>query len=418
MSRRILTFTHGHPDLSYGGSERAAYTLYQAYQASPDVEAAWFLAVAPERTGSGHLRQWRPGEYLVDFAPADDLRMRVMRDAHDVKALFDLIRSLGVTTLHLHHYYSIGTDTLHALRRAFPNLQILLTLHEYLAICMHDGQMVKVGSLELCSEPSPPACAQCFPALGEATMWLRRDYLREALLQADGFVSPSHHLADTYIRWGIPSERIRVIENAQAPLAPLPPRARPRGDNTVRFGYFGQVTPYKGLDVLLQALNLVPVGIRSQMSLVINGANLELQRPEVQARLKKMSAPLERTGVVRWAGSYRHDALQARLVSVDWVVVPSVWWENSPMVIQESLASGRPVMCSNIGGMAEKVLHDVNGWHVEVGDAQAWADAFISAVDGSIEWERLQRRCGPGPASAEVSAAYLDFMSLLEARRA
>ena len=53
----------------------------------------------------------------------------------------------------------------------------------------------------------------------------------------------------------------------------------------------------------------------------------------------------------------------------DFVVVPSIWWENSPIVIQEALAVGRPVICSNIGGMAEKVSPGVAGLHFQVGDA-------------------------------------------------
>ena len=39
----------------------------------------------------------------------------------------------------------------------------------------------------------------------------------------------------------------------------------------------------------------------------------------------------------------------------DWIVVPSIWWENAPLVILEARAAGRPVICSGIGGMAELV---------------------------------------------------------------
>jgi glycosyltransferase involved in cell wall biosynthesis len=39
----------------------------------------------------------------------------------------------------------------------------------------------------------------------------------------------------------------------------------------------------------------------------------------------------------------------------DWIVVPSIWWENSPVVIQEARLAARPLIVSNIGGMAEKV---------------------------------------------------------------
>ena len=54
--------------------------------------------------------------------------------------------------------------------------------------------------------------------------------------------------------------------------------------------------------------------------------------------------------------------------NVDWVVVPSRWWEGSPLVIQDAFLYGRPVICSDIGAMAEKVTHEVNGLHFTVAD--------------------------------------------------
>jgi glycosyltransferase involved in cell wall biosynthesis len=50
------------------------------------------------------------------------------------------------------------------------------------------------------------------------------------------------------------------------------------------------------------------------------------------------------------------------------VVVPSIWWENSPVVIQEALAANVPLIASDIGGMAEKVRADIDGLHFLVGD--------------------------------------------------
>ena len=42
------------------------------------------------------------------------------------------------------------------------------------------------------------------------------------------------------------------------------------------------------------------------------------------------------------------------IAEVDWVIVPSIWWENSPLVIQEAFATGRPVICSEVGALAKK----------------------------------------------------------------
>jgi glycosyltransferase involved in cell wall biosynthesis len=55
------------------------------------------------------------------------------------------------------------------------------------------------------------------------------------------------------------------------------------------------------------------------------------------------------------------------------VIVASIWWENSPLVIQEALRNRRPILCSDIGGMAEKVRDGVDGFHFSAGSASALA---------------------------------------------
>ena len=70
--------------------------------------------------------------------------------------------------------------------------------------------------------------------------------------------------------------------------------------------------------------------------------------------------PLIAEGCLRWVGPYELTELAQRMRKVDWVVVPSIWWENSPMVIQEAFVYGKPVICAGIGGMAEKVRDGVD----------------------------------------------------------
>jgi glycosyltransferase involved in cell wall biosynthesis len=75
---------------------------------------------------------------------------------------------------------------------------------------------------------------------------------------------------------------------------------------------------------------------------------------------------------------------------VDWVVVPSVWWENSPLVIQEAFLHRRPVICSDIGGMAEKVTDGVNGLHFAAGDPASLAETIARATGTSGLWQQLR----------------------------
>src|SRR5439155_13116428 len=93
---------------------------------------------------------------------------------------------------------------------------------------------------------------------------------------------------------------------------------------------------------------------------------------------------------VTLVGRYDHDELPRLMADTDWVVVPSLWWENSPLVIQEAFHHGRPVLCSDIGGMAEKVKDGVNGLHFKAGDAGSLARTLAHAADSPDLWGRLR----------------------------
>jgi len=106
------------------------------------------------------------------------------------------------------------------------------------------------------------------------------------------------------------------------------------------------------------------------------------------------------------------------MAAVDWVVVPSVWWENSPLVIQEAFAAGRPVICSDVGGMAEKVHDGVDGLHFRVGDAESLAATIHRAVRTPGLWERLREGIPEVHSMAEHADVLTDaYESLIATRR-
>jgi glycosyltransferase involved in cell wall biosynthesis len=120
----------------------------------------------------------------------------------------------------------------------------------------------------------------------------------------------------------------------------------------------------------------------------LHGANLEQQKVEFQRQFNDL---IDATAAnVTLMGRYSHDELPRLMANVDWVIVPSVWWENSPMVIQESFLHGRPVICSDIGGMAEKVSDGVNGLHFRAGNAANLAATIRRAVGTPGLWESLR----------------------------
>jgi len=388
---RILVMSHAHPDFSLGGGEIAAYNLFKAYRNNENVEDAWFLARADRRRGlTGAITLRRPNEYLWEQAVYDWRRMKAAHQDSLTTWFTDLIRALKPTVVHTHHYAHLGLEYLRIIKQIDPDIKIVMTLHEYMAICSNNGQMIKTGSFKLCSRESYDECAQCFPDQTAEDFWLRKHYFQSHFAFVDQFVSPSKFLRQRYIEWGLKPEQIVVIENGQSEEQTLPPRPLIEGEPRNRFGFFGQITPYKGIDVVLEALNQMPKAERKKIVLEVHGANLEWQPAEYREKVENLREPLIKQGVVQWVGQYQPHELPNRMAGVDWVVVPSIWWENSPMVIQEALVYGRPLIVSDIGGMREKVTNGINGLHVPTGSIFGWQQILLDAVKQPERWETLR----------------------------
>jgi glycosyltransferase involved in cell wall biosynthesis len=129
--------------------------------------------------------------------------------------------------------------------------------------------------------------------------------------------------------------------------------AENEAEQRIVFGYFGQINPFKGIDILLQAASDLPEDIRKLIEIRIHGENKHYQDTEFSQRVDALLADTK--DVVRQMGSYRNEDVSDLMAACDWVIMPSIWWENSPVVIQEARIAGRPLICADIGGMAEKI---------------------------------------------------------------
>ncbi|WP_339349114.1 glycosyltransferase family 4 protein [uncultured Alteromonas sp.] len=411
MKQRILVVSHGHPDFSLGGAEIAAYNLFEAFKKNEDVEDTWFLARADRGRGiTGQIHKRRDNEYLWEQGIAD---WHLMKSAHQESVttwFVDLLKSLKPTVVHIHHYAHIGLEFIRAIKKYDSNIKVYLTLHEYMAICKHNGQMVKTGKeMKLCSSESYDECRGCFPENTAEDFWLRKHHFKSAFDLADGFISPSEFLRQRYIDWGINEDHIVVIENGQTDLPPLAPRPIAENETRNRFGYFGQVNPYKGIDILLEALRSMTKEERKQVLVEIHGSNLETQSGDFQIKIKKLAKKLIAEGCLRWVGPYRPDEQRTRLKEIDWVIVPSIWWENSPMVIQEAFTAGRPLIVSNIGGMAEKVQDGVDGLHFSARNPLELANKLKYAVSNKTLWNDLHQNIAPPLSYTECAEEHMAF---------
>jgi glycosyltransferase involved in cell wall biosynthesis len=208
------------------------------------------------------------------------------------------------------------------------------------------------------------------------------------------------------VSWGLPEQRFRVIENGVDGRA-VAARPLPRDGRRDRFAFFGQVTEFKGLPVLLDAVSRIPDEVWGGATLSVFGGNLEFQPEAFQRRFHSLVEAAGRR--VRFYGSYRQDELASLMAEIDWVVVPSIWWENSPVVIQEAFLHRRPIIASGIGGMAEKIRNGIDGIHFRAGSPESLADKLSRALQEDGLWDELSAGT-PSPPDLQVFASeHLDL---------
>jgi glycosyltransferase involved in cell wall biosynthesis len=392
---KVLYICHNHPTNRPGGAEAYAFELYKAMQTSEEFEPIFVAkagppmsTVAAAHTGTRFaMVSDDPHEY---FLYTDRSEFNMLFGTPKDKRLYTedmraFLQAYEPDIVHFQHTLFLGYDMITEVRNTLPEVPILYTLHELLPICHHNGQMVRTETEALCHAASPRRCHECFPKIPLRNFFLRERFIKAQLENVDLFIAPSKFLRERYIEWGIPAEKIRFEDYGRQPVTPIPdpPRTRPRN----RLAFFGQFTRFKGVDVLLEAMKILSEE-GDDVQLSVHGANLELQQKPFQ---DKINALLEETvDTARFLGPYEHAQLPSLLKGVDWVVVPSIWWENSPLVIQEAFLYGRPVICSDIGGMAEKVRHGVDGLHFAVRDPESLADAIRTAVSTPGLWETLR----------------------------
>jgi glycosyltransferase involved in cell wall biosynthesis len=296
----------------------------------------------------------------------------------------DFLLAQRPDVVHFQHTLFIGLEAIREVRNTLPDAAIVYTLHEFLPICHRHGQMLRATDEEPCLEESPRRCHGWFPEVAPQEFCMRKRLIRSHMDHVDLFIAPSRQLRDRYVDWGLPTEKIKVEEYGRLPLGYEP--ASPRRKKRNRFGFFGQFSHYKGVNVALQAAKRLAED-EVDAKIYLHGANLEIQPEEFQEEFAEL---LEAAGdSVELIGRYDHDQLGSLMAAMDWVLVPSRWWENSPLVIQEAFMHGRPVIYSDIGGMDEKVTDGVDGLHFRVSDPDDLARVIAQAAGSAQTWRAL-----------------------------
>lgn len=259
--------------------------------------------------------------------------------------------------LHIAHPMRLTAFAKAALTLGIP---YLLTLTDYWLICPKTILQTRAGTL--CAGPEGgEACSKLCPELDPNYVRSRLGLANEILTGAKAVVSPSMFLAAVFKK-EFPALNIRVIPHGMDFKYLQPNLKTYQQGEKITFGYCGGLSPHKGVHLLLKAFR------------ELNPENAELRvygtyfhEKDYYRCLQEIAGRDER---IKFCGTYKEEEVGNVLSKIDVMVLPSLWYENYPLVLHEALACNVPVIAANIGGMAEEIKDFVNGFTFQVGNTR------------------------------------------------
>lgn len=441
---RVLVVNHGYPPEFNGGSEVYAQTLALQLLNSGSCSAVQVFTrehdpYRPDfviRHATDALNENLPVT-LMNY-PREAPYFRFMAEPVD-QAFKEVVDQFQPDVVHFHHlnHLSLG---LPAVAKAV-GAKVVYTLHDYWLMCPR-GQFLVTGVTSPenpepwrhCDGQENRKCAtQCYVGryatsgystnredsavrLKEEeeywTKWIdgRMKATREACDNVDLFIAPSKYIFDKYTQeFKLPKEKI-MQEPYGFDRSRLTGRNRSRplingnqGEPFV-FAYIGRHQPAKGINLLVSAAlqlleELHPVSNNDDFSSLSPAFRINIygrQDANSSRALRRLidesPHPLAEK-VFQWGEEYvNSDVVEAVFNQVDCIVVPSIWEENSPLVIQEAQQCRVPVLTADAGGMGELVEDGINGLTFKHRDVASLAAAMHKAVEQPLGMEFLGQR--------------------------
>jgi glycosyltransferase involved in cell wall biosynthesis len=188
----------------------------------------------------------------------------------------------------------------------------------------------------------------------------------------DLILTPSQYVKNFFLKY-YPSFESKMTA---LPLG-IPPlkghRQIKTSDGEMRFCYFGNIVPIKGLHVLIDAFKTLP---RGRASLTIYGSRTPWTE-NYYDRLKQEASGFP----VDFRGPFKREGLAEALSDQDIFILPSIWPETFSIVIREANSLGLPVIASRIGAIPEAVDEGVNGLLFEPGNVEDLRRCMLQFIE-------------------------------------
>ncbi|XGV98170.1 MAG: glycosyltransferase family 4 protein [Leptolyngbya sp. BL-A-14] len=264
--------------------------------------------------------------------------------------LFEQAEQLGLDILHLHRAIATVPP---------PHIPTIRTLHGHAPYCPSASKFLGRWN-QPCNRPySLHGCLwghfvdRCGSVRPQNLFDSWHEFQQErSVLPNIPVVTVSHFLKDCMVRSGYPASSIHVL-HLFAPDQSC--EVSPPEEGTPRFVFLGRISPQKGLEWLLHALQQVSVPI--QLDVAGEG--------DQEVEMRQLTQQLGLSDRVTFHGWVSPDQVSHLIRSARALIFPSIWHEPGGTVAFESMANSRAVIMSQVGGMPEVVMDGLNGLLVE-----------------------------------------------------
>ncbi|HNQ49907.1 MAG TPA: glycosyltransferase [Candidatus Omnitrophota bacterium] len=376
--KKVMIVSNLFPPFFQGGAEISAYE-----QASAMKRAGHRIHVFCGKLDNARMR-YRP---VKEKGPFDITRIRLHAsdfDSHrpcfdnpDILCLFrDTLRDFAPDVVHIHNLAGFPDGIVTEIKKL--HIPVVMTVHDYWLICMKKTLLTDAGSV--CGKYDP-SCSHCMSA---TPLRDRNVRLKNTMSTVDFFICPSRHMADSLEKAGFSHDKIRVIPYGIQTARFKRSRAVLSNGKMFTFGYVGYLGPHKGVEILLRAFDLLRNKDRAVVDLVLCG----YERTYLK-QITDMCAGLGISRRVRFYSRLPNTRIDAAYSKINCFVLPSIWPENHPVSITEAMASGIPVIASDIGGTRELVEDRKTGLLFPCGDASKLAECMERFIENPGEAGRM-----------------------------
>jgi len=297
---------------------------------------------------------------IKDLSPRDDLNFSISNE-NIIQFLQHFLHKESFDVIHIAHPMRVGSIVKVGKSLGIP---IVITLTDFWLRCPRAIAVTQMGDLCDSADRGYRCKSECYGSLWGSKCIGRFEEAKQLLYSVDCVAAPSMFLADNFrkefdidvrvVRHGIDYAEIQPNRNYRKP-----------GDEVV-FGYIGTVLPHKGVHIITQSLRHVD---NSNVKIKIYGSFFSEIR-----YFEELQQSVNNDPRVEFLGEYKDEEMPSIMNSLDCVIVPSLWWENSPLTILTSLAYKVPVITINVGGAAEFIMDGKNGFNFKIGDPESLAD--------------------------------------------